>query len=311
MRALISLGTNSTRLLVAERGLQVGGDGRCTWIPVRQERRGTRLGAGLGPRGELRADAIARTLDAAVAFAELARSCTTEIHAIATSAMRRARNAGALIEALEARTGVHLEIIPGEDEARYSFVGALAGHGEGIAAAARVGVLDAGGGSTELAVGTARRLERSRSFEIGAVRLTESTPLREDPPPAHALSAARGRAHRAFEGIAELGAGIGRLICVGGTATTCAAMLSLGAREGERVDGMVIARDEMTVLAERLAALRVVERCAVPGLPAQRADIIVGGLIVLEQALTALGVEAAIVSVHDLLLGYVIDGWRS
>lgn len=304
MRALISIGTNSTRLLIARRS-------NSSWATVRQARRGTRLGEGLGPQGELRAEAISRTLDAAAAFVALARPCTREIRAIATSAMRRARNAGALIEAMEARTGVRLEVIPGEAEARYSFVGALAGHGDGIAAGARVGVLDAGGGSTEFAVGTGRRLERSRSFEIGAVRLTESTPLREDPPPAQALSAARERARRAFEGIANLGAGVERLICVGGTATTCAAMLSLGALEGERVDGMVIARAQIAMLTERLAALTLAERRAVPGLPAQRADIIVGGLIVLEQALAALGIETATVSVHDLLLGYVIEGWPS
>ncbi|TAM57719.1 Ppx/GppA family phosphatase [bacterium] len=304
LRALLSIGTNSTRLLLAKRS-------NAAWITVSQARRGTRLGQGLGPRGMLRDDAIARTLAAAVEFVARARENTPQIRAIATSAMRRARNARALSAALEARTGLQLEIIPGEEEARYSFVGALAGHGEGLSAGARVGVLDAGGGSTEFAVGAGARLERSRSFEIGAVRLTEETPLRADPPPPHALPAARERARAALAGIAGLGAGVVRLICVGGTATTCAAMLSLGAREAERVDGMTLARAELTALAERLAPLRVSERCAVPGLPAQRADIIVGGLIVLEQALEALSIERAIVSVHDLLLGYVIDGWKA
>jgi len=276
---------------------------------VRQARRGTRLGEGLGSTGELRADAMARTLDAVIAFSRIAKAAGAETRAIATSAMRRARNAQQMIEELESRTGLRLHVIPGEDEARYSFVGALAGHGDGIAPDARVGVVDAGGGSTELAVGTTTRPERSRSFEIGAVRLTESTPLRDDPPPAHALQVARERARAAFADIASVGAGIERLICVGGTATTCAAILSLGEREGESVDGMRITRAEITRLAMVLAPMSVEERRRIPGLPAQRADIIVGGLIVLEQALTALGIDVAIASTHDLLLGYIIAGW--
>ncbi|MDE2572421.1 MAG: hypothetical protein KGM44_07870, partial [bacterium] len=155
MRALISIGTNSTRLLIADRS-------GASWVPVRQVRRGTRLGEGLGPTGQLRPGAIARTLDAVVAFSHLARSAGAEMRAISTSAMRRAANAGEMIGALESSIGVRLHVISGQEEARYSFMGALAGHGNGIAPRARVGVLDAGGGSTELAVGTTAGFERAR-----------------------------------------------------------------------------------------------------------------------------------------------------
>ena len=303
MRAVLSIGTNSTRLLIAERS-------GASWTPVRHLRRGTRLGEGLGPDGELRPQAVERTLDAAEAFAHVARSAGAEVRVIATSAMRRARDAGAFAQELERRTGLRLRVIPGQDEARYSFIGALAGHGHGMGADAPVGVLDAGGGSTELAVGTHRGLERSRSFEIGAVRLTESTPLREDPPPQAALAEARRQTVEALHGIVEVGAGTERLICVGGTATTCASMLARGEREGELVDGARIVRRELTELLERIAPMTLAERRALPGLPAQRADIIVGGLIVLEQVFLALGIATAIVSIHDLLLGYIVGGWR-
>ncbi|MDE2571270.1 MAG: hypothetical protein KGM44_01960 [bacterium] len=280
------------------------------WIPVRHAKRGTRLGEGIGDAGALRPEAIARTLEAAVSFAAIARACGAELRALATSAMRRASNAAALTQPLATQTGARLEIVSGEDEARYSFIGALAGHGEGIAPGARVGVLDVGGGSSELAIGTTVRLERWRSFEMGAVRLTESTPLREDPPPPQALAEARERARGALAGVEEIGAGIERLICVGGTATTCAGIVTRGEREGEQADGVRISRRDPGAIAERLGPLPVAERMRTPGLPAQRADIIVGGAVLLEQAFAMLDVQEAITSIHDLLLGYITAGWR-
>ncbi|MEO6991380.1 MAG: hypothetical protein ABI346_05010, partial [Candidatus Baltobacteraceae bacterium] len=167
IRAVISLGTNSTRLLVI-RDLPGGQAEQLEHRSI-----GTRLGEGLLERGALGEHAMRRTLDAIGTFVERARAHEASVEVIATSAMRRANNADAFAARVEGLCGAPLSILSGDEEAASSFAGAT--YAQNVALG-RLAVLDVGGGSTECAVGRAQTLERSLSIEIGAVRLAERFP---------------------------------------------------------------------------------------------------------------------------------------
>jgi exopolyphosphatase/guanosine-5'-triphosphate,3'-diphosphate pyrophosphatase len=224
------------------------------------------------------------------------------VDVIATSALRRADDSAAFAADVEALAGVAPRIISGDEEAAYSFAGATWGTRE----TGRVGVLDVGGGSTELAVGTRAAIERTVSLEIGAVRLSEQFPalLGE-----HALDRAARRALVAsaraacdvvlaplgnFEPFADL-------LAVGGTVFTAAAMLSGDPyRDGVRID-----RAQRRSIVDDLLARDLEARRAMPNIRPQRADILPAGLIIVDAACERLRIDALHVSHADLLAGYL------
>ncbi|HWT05848.1 MAG TPA: hypothetical protein VN224_08830 [Xanthomonadales bacterium] len=297
IRALFSIGTNSTRLLVLDGGQRVAA-----------ESRGTRIGAGIGVTGTLDPAARARTLAAIDEYAEIARACTaTAADAIATSALRRAQDGEQFASDVAQRVGIAPRILTGLEEATYSFLGATAAR-EGDAV---VAVLDVGGGSVELASDVPRRarargaVARTTSVEIGAVRLSERHP---------ALLGARAlgeNERRALEEEARADAatvlaplaanrGVPNLIAVGGTVFTAAAMIAGGVR-----DGATMTRADCVRLIADLLARDLDARKALPHIRPQRADILPAGLIVVDEACRLLGVDAFTVSEADLLLGYL------
>ena len=165
VRALFSIGTNSTRLLVLD------GDERCA-----AESRGTRIGTALGTTGAIDPEARERTLAALDDYVAIARGCGAAVaDAIATSALRRASDAGTFAAAVAERVGIAPRVLSGDEEATFSFLGATRSRESGEV----VAVLDVGGGSSELALDVpshARRagaVARTLSVEIGAVRLSE------------------------------------------------------------------------------------------------------------------------------------------
>src|SRR5580700_1897912 len=135
---------------------------------------GTRIGEGLGERGRLGDEPMQRTLDALAQFSRAAHGHYVRLFAVATSALRRAENGEEFAERVQALLGVPLRVLSGEEEAAASYRGALTALGE--LRGERVAVVDAGGGSTECAVGTSVSPEKVISCEIGAVRLTEAVP---------------------------------------------------------------------------------------------------------------------------------------
>jgi exopolyphosphatase / guanosine-5'-triphosphate,3'-diphosphate pyrophosphatase len=298
IRALISIGTNSTRLLVL--------DGPRS---VLAESRGTRLGTGIGATGHIDPAARERTLAAIDDYLGLAAGRgTTAIDAIATSALRRASDGETFGAEVAARVGVAPRVLSGAEEATYSFLGATATTRNG---ARTIGVLDVGGGSTELAVDIpahardAGTVARTISLEIGAVRLAERHPALLG---ARALDAqerralerdARADADRVLRALAEF-AGFDELIAVGGTVFTAAAMVSGGIRDGARMT-----RADREGLIDALLARDLEGRKAMPEIRPQRADILPAGLIVVDEACRHLGVDAFTVSEADLLLGYL------
>jgi len=298
IRAIFSIGTNSTRLLALD----------AAGVRVAAESRGTRIGAGIGAMGTIDAVARARTLEAIDAYVETVRALgDARVDAIATSALRRANDGIAFAADVAARTGVAPRVLSGAEEATYSFLGATAALDGDDA----IAVLDVGGGSAELAVDVPSRargdgaVRRTLSLEIGAVRLSERHPALLG---ARALDARERRALVAdarADAAGVLGPyaavrGFARLIAVGGTVFTASAMVAGGTR-----DGATMTRAGCARLIDDLLARDLDARKAMPFIRPQRADILPAGLIVVDEACAALRVDAFTVSEADLLLGYL------
>lgn len=299
-RALISIGTNSTRLLV----LNEAGT-------LAAESRGTRLGAGLQHTGRLDPEARERTLAAVDEYMLAVREHRAVIACIATSAMRRAADGAGFTAAVRAVTGAEPHILSGDEEATYSFLGATsAGGGDDL-----VAVLDVGGGSTELAVDVPARarsraaVEYTCSVEVGAVRLAERHPALLG---ATALTPAEGERvlvdarSDAAAMLAPFAAAPRptRLIVVGGSAFTAAAMIAAAPLR----DGVIMRASERTALLDALLSRNLEERKAMPFIRPQRADILPAGIAIIDEACRVLGVPDATVCVDDLLAGYIASG---
>jgi exopolyphosphatase / guanosine-5'-triphosphate,3'-diphosphate pyrophosphatase len=293
---LISIGTNSTRALVADLD---GGTGRT----LLHRSTGTRIGEGLKERGHLEEAAMERTLTAIRDHFHAMQHLTPTVRVIATSALRRADNAAEFAARVRDITGATLQIISGDEEARCSFTGAVSG----IAAPgdARFGVLDTGGGSTEYALGTKERPERIISCEIGAVRLTEAVPE---------LSGTRGTISEetmdracsiASTAIAPIGSfpKAEHLVFVGGSATTTISVL---AEKRETFAYADLTRTGLQKVMTLLRSLDLEARKNLPGMNPQRADILLAGAVILDAAFKRTLHERAIVSTNDVLLGFLL-----
>lgn len=289
---VLSIGTNSTRLLVA--------DMRPAIPHVELARTvGTRIGEGLGSSGALGDEPMVRTLTVLREYAKGARERGAQIIVIATSALRRADNAERFSSSVQEATGVSLRVLAGEEEARASFRGAVGSLPE---FAGRTGVVDIGGGSTEYAVGSGIEPASVRSYEIGAVRLTEQLPALSGRSGAVDGQSLTEGVRIATEALAPMHAeaAIERLLFVGGSATTAAAV-SGNAERAPQLTRQILART-----LERLCSLDLEARKALPGMRPQRADILPAGIILLATAMELVGRRVAVVAPGDLLLGTLL-----
>jgi len=291
MRAAIDIGTNSVRLLVRDGDHDV-------------ERRSTitRLGAGVDGTRRLAPEAIERTLAAMRDYAGvLATHGRPPLRVVATSAARDAANRDELFAAVAAIVGVEPELLPGTEEARLSFEGAVAGLDP---ATGPFLVVDIGGGSTELAVGRTTAVATC-SLDIGAVRLTESD-LLHDPPQPEELTNALGIVHDlvddALRDDVPMAEDAPVLVGVGGTITTVAAVeIGLVTYDRDRVHHFVLRRDAVEDVFRTLATEPLAARVHNPGLQPERADIIVGGCCVLVAIMRRLHADELVVCDADLL----------
>ena len=295
--AIVSIGTNSTRLLLADVAFEN------PRIELARST-GTRLGEGLGERGRLGEEPMQRTLDAIAQLARAVRGHYVRLFAVATSALRRAENGDEFAQRVRDLLGVPLRVLSGEEEAAASYRGALTAFDR--LRDERVGVLDVGGGSTEYAVGISTGPEKVISCEIGAVRLTEANPVlagRDGSVDDTALERARTVARDALKPLAECAA-VDRIAFVGGSATT-AASIARGKRTPVTSYSMTRADFQRTL--EALLKLNLEGRKQIGGMKPQRADILPGGIIVLDVALEMLGHDRATVTSADLLLGILLQ----
>jgi exopolyphosphatase/guanosine-5'-triphosphate,3'-diphosphate pyrophosphatase len=291
-RAVISIGTNTTRLLVIDEGAR----------PILHKARGTRIGEGLHGSGPIGAAAAKRTLDAIEELLGLARAQDASITGIATSALRRADDAAAFMAEFEKRAGAPLRILSGEEEARCSFLGAAAGLG----ITAEVGVLDAGGGSSEYAFGSGSDVRSSVSCEIGAVRLTELVPElagEHGAVPTRAVEEARSRAAQALAPL-ERQPKPPRLIAVGGTGFAAGALIEQS-DDREALSGQSLSGTQLDTLFDALIGEDLGARRRRPHMQVQRADILPAGILVVRTAMAILKRSEITLSSFDLLYGYL------
>jgi exopolyphosphatase/guanosine-5'-triphosphate,3'-diphosphate pyrophosphatase len=301
--AVVDIGTNSTRLLVAEID-----DGRVTEL----ERRTTvtRLGEGLEASGRLSDAAIARVSDALADYREtIDRLGAGRVVAVATSAMRDAENGPELRDEILRRFGIEARTISGDEEARLTFLGATAGRDPG----AETLVIDIGGGSTEYVTGRAgSHPDFHVSTRMGSVRHTERH-LHGDPPTATELEALAEDARSIVETDvpADVRERVAAGIAVAGTATSLAAIdQELDPYDPGKVHGYRLPRASCERLVARLAALTVAERRDVTGLHPDRAPTIVAGAVILLESMRAFDLHEIEVSENDILHGAALAASR-
>jgi exopolyphosphatase / guanosine-5'-triphosphate,3'-diphosphate pyrophosphatase len=286
--AAVDLGTNSTRLLVADVE-----DGRLE--EVARELTITRLGEGVDERGRLLPVPIARVRNCLAEYRrELEELGASRTLAIATSAVRDAENGEAFLGEVEWSYGFTTRLLDGNEEAALMYRGVTVGR----PALEDTLIVDIGGGSTELVLGSNGGPRAATSLDIGCVRLTERF-LATDPPTAAELDAAAASVRSLLPPFRAPHA-----IGVAGTVTTLAALdLGLERYDPERTHGHRIPRPAVDRELDRLAALPLQERLRVPGLEPGRAPVIVAGLVILRELLDAFEISEIEASERDILHG--------
>jgi exopolyphosphatase / guanosine-5'-triphosphate,3'-diphosphate pyrophosphatase len=298
--ASLDLGTNSTRVLVArptDGGLDV------------LDRRNTitRLGQGVGASGRLAPEAIERTLDCLRGYHEiLDRHGVERVRVAATSASRDAANRDEFLDAVEELIGTRPELLSGDEEGRLSFRGAT---GELDPATGPFLVIDIGGGSTELIVGT-DRVEGVMSVDIGCVRLTEKF-LLHDPPQPEELSACISLSETYLDDVVREIPAVAEartLVGLAGTITTVAAVeIGLETYDRDRIHHFHLTHDAAEDVFRTLATESRADRIHNPGLEEARADVIVAGCCVLVAVFRHFGFDEMIVSEADILDGLALS----
>ena len=282
--AAIDIGTNSVHMIV----VRVRPD--LSFEVIDREKAMVRLGAGGLDGKALTTEAMNAALMALSKFKRLAESHRVdEILAAATSATREARNGGEFLSRIEAETGIRPRVITGAEEARLIHLAAVYGVDVGSALAV---VIDIGGGSTEITLGTATSVQAARSFKIGVIRLTErfvkSDPLSgrdEQKLTKHILS----EIDRHCDQITSTG--FDRVIGTSGT------ILSLGTVATAMSDGAIpselrnlrVGAKQIRRLRKEVVGLSLAQRLTIPGLDPRRADLVVAGGVLLDTILRRLG----------------------
>jgi exopolyphosphatase / guanosine-5'-triphosphate,3'-diphosphate pyrophosphatase len=300
--AVVDIGTNSTRLLVAEVD---GGE----LAELQRESVVTRLGEGVDATGRLGDAPMQRVFDVLEGYAEAIERHGVEVRtAVLTSAVRDAENGAEFAATVRDRYGLDAATLSGDEEARLTSLGATAGRGGDEPLV----VIDIGGGSTELVVGAPGTVEFHTSTQVGVVRHGERH-LHSDPPTADELQALAEDARATIDEAVppevrrRPAGGVG----VGGTATQLASIdLGLGEHDRDRVEGHSMTRERLAELRDRLAALPLAERREVPGLDPARAPTIVAGVVILLEASGAFGLDGVEVSERDILWGVALDRAR-
>jgi exopolyphosphatase/guanosine-5'-triphosphate,3'-diphosphate pyrophosphatase len=295
--AVIDMGTNSTRLLVAEvEGGAVHELERRTEI--------TRLGEGVDASGRLAEDAMGRVFGVLAEYrAAIDRLDAGKVVAVATSAVRDADNGEGFRAALRERFGIEARTISGDEEARLTFLGATTAlDADGDATL----VLDIGGGSTEFVIGRpGAEPDFHVSTRLGSVRQTERH-LHDDPPEPEQVerAAAEVREIIAAEVPGQVRSDVAVGIAVAGTATSVAAIeLELETYDPARVEGHRLALEETERILALLAGMPLEHRRELPGLHPERAPTIVAGVIILIEAMKAFGLDPMRASEADILHG--------
>jgi len=296
--AVIDVGTNSVKFHVGER--DAGG----AWHAVVDRAELTRLGEGLEAHGEIGSDALERTAAAIAGMVDEARALgALAVAAVGTAGLRIARNSDAVIAAIAARTGITVEVIPGEEESRLAYLAVKAGLG--LSEGSLV-VFDTGGGSTQFTFGRGPRVDERFSVDVGAVRYTERFGLAGVVTP-EALREARAAI------AADLARIDGRpapdaLVAMGGAVTNITAVKhGLAVYDPDVVQGTVLDRGEIDRQVELYRSRDAEARRSIVGLQPKRADVILAGACIVRTVMEKLGQETLTVSDRGLRHGVLVE----
>jgi exopolyphosphatase/guanosine-5'-triphosphate,3'-diphosphate pyrophosphatase len=299
--AVIDVGTNSVKLHVGERSADGG------WRAIADQAEVTRLGEGLVRRGRLGAAPIERTVHAIATMAAAARADGAEgIEAVGTAALRLAPNAGELLAATRARCGVHVEVMPADDEARLAYVAATSSLP--LPPGALV-VFDTGGGSSQFTFGDDHGVQERFSVNVGAARFTERYALDRAAPRAvleAALAAITADLVRLeARGIPDA------IVAMGGAVTNLAAVKhGLTSYDRDVVHGTVLDRDEIDRQIELYRARPALRRRQIAGLQPSRADVILAGACIVRTVLAMLRCDTLTVCDRGLRHGVLAERFR-
>ncbi len=300
--AVIDVGTNSVKFHIGER------DGSGSWHTILDRAEITRLGEGLLERGEIGREALERTLVAIQAMLEEAeRDGARAIAAVGTAGLRTARNGDDVLASIRERTGIGIEVISGEVEARLAYLAARAGLdlGEGSLV-----VFDTGGGSTQFTFGHGSEVDERFSVGVGAVRYTERFGLAKEVTP-EALS----------DALASIGDDLSRLdgrpppdelVGMGGAVTNMAAVHHhMTTYDPDVVQGTVLDRAEIARQIELYRSRDADARRAIAGLQPKRSDVILAGACIVATVMDKLSRQELTVSDRGLRHGLLVDRFGS
>ncbi len=305
--AALDLGSLTVRLAVAE----VAGPGR--FRVLRHLREVTSLGQGLAQTGALAPEGMDRTLAALKRFLREAEALgVRDLNAVATQAVRQAANRQVFLDRVRGELGLPVRVLAPEEEARLTLTGVLTALAPQYLREPALAVFDVGGGSTEVALGRAGEEPFFASLPLGVLTLSQAFPIGDPPIPARVEALKKELAHRLTrfyqEAIQPQLAAPPRLVGTAGAVTTLAAMaLRMTAYDPDRVNNLVLTREQVAALAELVCRLPETERARLPGLEPAKAGVMVAGALIVLTILEVFGQESLIVIDAGLLEGVLSE----
>jgi len=307
MIAAIDIGTNSLHMVIVKIEAALP-----SFTMIAREKETVRLGDRNLITGELKPEVMNKAIACLGRFKTLAHSLeVNSIVAVATSAVRESPNGKEFLHQIETELGLSVDLISGPEEARRIYLGVLSGmefnHQPHI-------IIDIGGGSTELILGDSEEPRSLTSTKIGAVRLTgelvNSDPITETEFK-YLQAYARGMLERSVEEVQEK-LKIGEFPRLIGTSGTIETIATIHAREKlglvpSTLNGYQLSLQDLRTWVTRLRKMTNVERATIPGMPEKRSEVILAGAVILQEAMTLLGVESLTVCERALREGIIVD----
>jgi exopolyphosphatase/guanosine-5'-triphosphate,3'-diphosphate pyrophosphatase len=291
--ASIDIGTNTILLLIAN----VVGE---RLVPLFEKETVVRLGEGLQKNGVLSKEAMIRGYETLSRYLDHCHEMEVRpIYAVGTSALREAKNSKTFVERIRDKLNLSIEVISGEEEARLSYLAVARDLGE---MATSIQVIDVGGGSTELVLGKGDRVIQWVSLPIGLVRFTEQF-LVSDPVQVEEWERMRDRIHEVLFKVPKPGEPF-LMVSVGGTGTTLASVeQGLPQFAVKKIHHFVLTKEALQNQLLLYRSESVDQRKRIPGLPPSRADVILAGGTILDQAMERFSASSVLISCHGVRYG--------
>lgn len=307
MIAAIDLGTNSVHMVIVRLEPQIP-----SFSIIGKEKETVRLGDRDIETGNLKIKIMEKTITALRRFQEIAKNLNAEaVIAVATSAVREAPNGREFLYRIKEELNLHVDLISGQEEARRIYLGVLSGMEFNNEAHT---IIDIGGGSTELILGDSHEERCLSSTKVGAVRLTSeliTTDPISDQEYNYLKAYARGMLERAVEGVLS-NVNFGEKLRLVGTSGTIETLANIHAKDASdsiptTLNGYTFTLKDLKEMVSRLRKMSNSERAEIPAMPEKRSEVILAGAVILQEAMTLLGVESIITCERALREGVIVD----